>query len=125
MELPEEDIAYLNDTGLPYDFVADGENGGVVFRDYRLAKDKYDHETTNLLICVPKGYNDAMLDNFYVDPPLKLKASSSYPQNADHFEDHAGRNWQRFSRHLPKWRAGVDRLKNFMPLVHAELQDRK
>lgn len=78
----------------------------------------------DLLICIPKGYNDAKLDNFYVDPPVRLKASGQFPQNANCFEDHAGRKWQRFSRHMPQWRAGIDTLRNFLPFVHRELQDK-
>ena len=64
MELLEQDVAYLDGTGLQYNLVIDGENGGVVFPQYQLAKDKYDHDKTDVLICIPKGYNDAMLDNF-------------------------------------------------------------
>lgn len=121
MELLEEDKTYLANKGLPYEVVADGENGGVVFKDFPLARGKYDRDKTDLLICMPKGYNDAKLDNFYCDPPVKL-SGGGYPDRADHFEDHAGKRWQRFSRHIDKWRAGIDFLQNFMPLVERELQ---
>jgi hypothetical protein len=124
VQLLEEDEAYLKEKGYDYRLAADEEMGCLVITGYALAPGKYDRDTVDLLICIPKGYNDAKLDNYYVDPPVRLKASGQYPQNADYFEDHAGRKWQRFSRHLPQWRAGIDTLRNFLPFVHRELQNK-
>lgn len=124
MELLDEDKAYLDSKGLTYEVVDDGANGGVIFKDFPLAAGKYDREKTDLLICIPKGYNDAKLDNYYVNPPVKLK-DGGYPDRADHFEDHAGKRWQRFSRHVKHWRPGIDFLQNFMPLVERELQGKE
>jgi len=66
----------------------------------------------------------AQLDMWYLDPPLRLKGSSVYPDRADTFEAHGGRNWQRFSRHLPSgaWRAGVDGLPMFFNFIIEELR---
>ncbi len=124
MQLLEEDEAYLKEKGYNYQLVADGDMGCLVISGYILASGKYDRDAVDLLICIPKGYNDAKLDMYYVDPPLRLRASGQYPHKADHFEDHAKRKWQRFSRHLPQWRAGIDTLQNFLPFVHRELQDK-
>lgn len=124
MELLEEDEAYLKSKGLSYNFVADGENGCLIFPGFSLAEGKYDRDQVDLMIFMTKGYNDAKLDNFYVEPAVRLKATNQYPEAAAHFENHAGRSWQRFSRHLNHWRAGVDTLQNFLPLVCRELQER-
>jgi hypothetical protein len=124
MQLLEADELYLKEKGYSYQLVADGEVGCLVITGYVLAPGKYDRDAIDLLICIPKGYNDAKLDNYYVDPHMRLKASGQYPPNADYFEDHVGRKWQRFSRHLPQWRAGIDTLQTFLPLVHRELQDK-
>ncbi len=124
MQLLEDDESHLNEKGYDYRFVPDGETGCLIIAGFALAPGKYDQESVDLLICIPKGYNDAKLDNYYVDPPVRLKAGGQYPQNADYFEDHAGRKWQRFSRHLPQWRPGIDTLRNFLPFVHRELQDK-
>lgn len=124
MQLLEADEAFLNEKGYKYQLVADGEMGCLIITEYALAPGKYDQDVVDLLLCIPKGYNDAKLDNFYVDPPLRLKATGQHPPNADHFEDHAKRKWQRFSRHLPQWRAGIDTLQNFLPFVHRELRDK-
>jgi hypothetical protein len=121
MELLDEDRRYLDGKGLAYETVTDGANGGVILKGFPLAPGKYNCDKTDLLICIPQGYNDAKLDNFYCDPPVKLK-DGNYPNAATEFEDHAGKRWQRFSRHLKHWRPGIDFLQNFMPLVERELQ---
>lgn len=122
MELLEDDKAYLAQKGFAYEFLPDGEAGALIVKGFPVAAGKYDHDKIDLLICMPKGYNDAKLDNFYADPPLRLKSNGQYPDRADVFENHANRSWQRFSRHLARWRPGIDTLQNFMPLVQQELQ---
>ncbi|MDB5340073.1 MAG: hypothetical protein JWN70_5692 [Planctomycetaceae bacterium] len=124
MELLEADEQYLVSRGLNYEVIADGEGLGLVFKNFPLSPGKYDREVTDLLICIPKGYNNAKLDNFYLDPPVRLKATGQYPDRGDVFEPHAGRTWQRLSRHLPKWRAGIDTLRSFLPFAEKELQDK-
>ena len=67
-----------------------------------------------MMIRIPDQYNIAALDMFYVSPEVRLKNSNQYPDQAEHFEDHCGRKWQRFSRHLvASWRPGVDGLPMF------------
>ena len=128
MQLLEEDELFLKEKAYSYRFVTDGEGDGevgcLIITAFAVAAGKYDQGAVELLICIPKGYNDAKLDNYYVDPPVRLSTSGQYPPNADVFEDHAGKKWQRFSRHLPQWRPGIDTLKNFLPLVCRELQDK-
>ena len=126
MQLLEDDENYLKQRGYQYDFVPDGETGCLIIRDFPLAPGKYDRSTTDLLICIPKMYNSAKLDNFYLDPPIRLKAGGNFPDRGDYFEQHTGRKWQRLSRHLPtgQWRAGIDCLRTFMPLIYRELQNK-
>jgi hypothetical protein len=124
VQLLEEDERYLGEKAYTFELVPDGDGGCLIIKGYALAPGKYDRDTVDLMICIPKGYNDAKLDNFYIDPPIHPKGSNEYPQSAAHFEDHAGRNWQRFSRHLDHWRAGIDTLQNFIPLINRELQNK-
>lgn len=122
MRLPEEDEAYLEDKGYHWQLLPDGSGGYLVISDYAVAPERYDRGATDLMIRIPDMYNMAGLDMYYVDPPLLLK-SGGYPNAAASFETHCGRNWQRFSRHLVSpWRAGIDRLPSFLPLIHRELQ---
>jgi len=124
MQLLEEDEVYLREKGYAYDLLPDGEAVCVVIKALPLSPGKYQRDSVDLMVCVPKGYNDAKLDNFYVDPELRLKSSGQYPPAADVFESHAGRRWQRFSRHMPIWRPGTDTLKSFLPCAYRELQEK-
>jgi hypothetical protein len=122
MQLPEEDEEYLNRKGYSWELLSDGGGGYLVIKDYEVAAERFDHIKTDLMIRIPTQYNVAGLDMFYVDPPLQYRAGG-YPPAANTFETHAGRTWQRFSRHLPNpWRAGIDRLPSFLPLIHRELR---
>jgi len=60
-------------------------------------------------------------DMFWVSPTIRLR-TGTYPPASETFETFLGRTWQRFSRHLPSWRPGIDSLRSFLPLVLAELK---
>lgn len=120
--LPEVDEHYLVEKGHKWEVVKGSDCLYLILRGVPVASSKYSRSTTDVMIRIPFGYPMAALDMFYVDPPLQM-ASGGYPQRADHFEEHCGRRWQRFSRHLPTaWRPGVDGLRGFLALVFAELQ---
>ena len=124
MNLLEEDEKYLSQKGYKWEFLADGENGALIIKDYPVNEGVFDRPKIDLLIIIPAQYNNAKLDMFYVDPSLKKK-DGSYPNAAEHFEDRAGRRWQRFSRHLNSWLPGIDSLAGFMSLISKELQKNK
>jgi hypothetical protein len=125
MQLPEEDEEYLRQKGYDWQLVPVGNEGCLVLKGYPVSADTYDRSSTDVMIRIPAQYNNAALDMFYCDPPLKLK-SGGYPQAADHFENHIDRRWQRFSRHFPSpWRAGVDGIATLLTFVHRELQAKK
>lgn len=122
MRLPEDDEAYLVDKGYQWSVVVTNEGGCLVLANHELSA-KYDRDRADVMIRIPNGYNIAALDMFYVDPAIRLRGSGAFPQAADQFEDHGGRRWQRFSRHLPSpWRPGVDGLPMFLSLVNKELR---
>ncbi|MEF3691708.1 MAG: E2/UBC family protein [Candidatus Moraniibacteriota bacterium] len=124
MNILEEDEEYLSQKGYKWELLADGENGALIIKDYPVNENVFDRPKIDLLIIIPAQYNNAKLDMFYVDPPLKKK-DGSYPNAAEHFEDHVGRRWQRFSRHLNSWLPGIDSLAGFMSLISKELQKNK
>lgn len=122
MQLLEEDEEYLRQKGFTWELVPAEKQAYLVIKGYPVAAEIYDRSSTDVMIRIPALYNNAALDMFYCEPPLKLK-SGGYPDRADHFEDHIGRRWQRFSRHFPTpWRAGVDGLATLLTFVHRELQ---
>lgn len=125
MDLPEDDEEFLKRKGFNWELIPGGEGGCLVVKDYSVSPEVFDRDKTDLMIRIPAGYNTAKLDMFYADPPLHLRGGS-FPQAADHFEEHAQRKWQRFSRHLPKpWRAGLDGLPMFFALIQQELQAKR
>jgi hypothetical protein len=122
VDLPEDDEVFLNRKGHRWELVS-GENGGfLILKDFPVSPTVFDRDKIDLMIRIPAGYNTAGLDMYYADPPLRLK-SGAYPDRADHFEEHNGRRWQRFSRHLASpWRPGLDGLPMFFALILKELQ---
>jgi hypothetical protein len=121
MRLPEEDEDYLRQKGFDWELIPVEEEGCLVLKGYSVSATVYDRSATDVMIRIPAQYNNAALDMFYCDPPLKLK-NGGYPNRADHFENHVGRKWQRFSRHFPTpWRPGVDGLPTLLTFVQREL----
>jgi hypothetical protein len=124
VNLPEDDDAFLRGKGYDWSLIPDGDGGLLVIKNYAVDADKYDRAATDLMIRIPAKYNLAKLDMWYVDPPLRVKGTNQFPQQAATFETHGGRSWQRFSRHLPDgaWRAGVDGLAVFFTFINAEFK---
>jgi hypothetical protein len=117
--LPEIDERYLSEKGIKW---AMSTGGYLLLEGITVSTEKFDRATADVMIRVPTGYPMAALDMFYVSPELKLK-DGSHPPAANVFEEHCGRRWQRFSRHLNAvpWRPGVDGLRSFLALVLGEL----
>ncbi len=123
MQLPEDDERYLAEKGFAWELRPDGGGACLVVHDYEVAPGVYDRERTNLMIRIPAQYNLAGLDMFYVNPPLRIRATGGFPQAAEQTETHCGSQWQRFSRHMPTpWRPGLDGLPTLFAHVARELQ---
>jgi len=122
MDLPDEDEVFLIRKGYRWELIPGGGGAFLLVRDFSICSNTFDRDKTDLMIRIPTGYNTAALDMYYADPAVRLK-NGAYPIKADHFEDHMGRRWQRFSRHLVSpWRAGLDGLPMFFALIQKELQ---
>jgi len=124
VNLPEDDELFLRGKGYDWSLTPAGSGALLVIKTFTVNAVRYDRSTTDLMIRIPAQYNMAPLDMWYVDPPLKLKETNQFPIKAGTFEKHGDRNWQRFSRHLPKnaWRAGVDGLPMFFTFINKELK---
>ena len=76
-----------------------------------------------LLLRLPPGFPDATPDMFWVDPPLHTKEGATIP-GTESIEQHAGRSWQRWSRHIQgQWRPGIDNLATYMFYVRRCLRE--
>lgn len=82
-----------------------------------------DHSVV-LMIKIPAQYPQAKLDMFWTWPHLKDKRTGKDPDRASVVEPHFGRQVQRFSRHLPQWRPGVDSLAGYLALIQNILRPR-
>jgi hypothetical protein len=116
------DQAFLVEKGFDYEVSTEGGLICVVIRDYPLPAG-YTPERTNLLLRLPPNFPDAQPDMYWCDPAVRVGATGAYPVAAELFEQHLGRTWQRFSRHLPAgaWQPGRDSLESFLALIHADL----
>lgn len=124
MNLPKDDEMFLRGKGFDWSLAPDGDSALLIVKAFTVNGTKYDRESVDLMIRIPAQYNMAKLDMWYVSPPLRLRATSQYPNQAAVFETHGERSWQRFSRHLPEgaWRAGIDGLPMFFTFIYREFK---
>lgn len=122
MDLPDDDLSFLQELGLPWNVVPDGDQAGfLVVDDYDVSKMGFAPAKTTLMIRTPPLYSSTPLDMWYCDPPIKR--NGVFPDRADVIENHMGRQWQRFSRHLngTGWIPGIDGLRSYFKLIEKEI----
>lgn len=122
MSLPQHDVAYLAERGGPYDVSTEANMVCVVLRGYVLPRG-YDRASADLLLRLQPGYPDVPPDMWWFDPPARRADGQAIPAT-DCVENHLGRSWQRWSRHLnsAQWSPGVDTLESFLALIRKELE---
>jgi len=120
--LPSADRRYVSEHELVTEDVAQGEQKGIVFKNYPLPLGRFQVETADILVVLPRGYPDTAPDMFFADPWLTLKATGAYPEKADQAFSFAGRNWQRWSRHNEEWRAGRDCIQTMLRRIDSALR---
>ncbi len=122
MALLPIDKKYLDDREYVYEVNETPNETLLIIKDYTVAS-RYDHQTVNVLVKIPKGYPITNLDMFWVYPYLKIKSTNAYPPQADVFNDYLGDKWQRFSRHY-KWSPTFS-LANHMQVIKNILVDER
>jgi hypothetical protein len=116
----ERDERYLSDKGYDWELITEGANELLVLKGVSVDAAKFDRAVTDVLIVIPPQYNTAPLDMWFVEPWVKLR-NGSFPPQAEVPVQFMGRTWQRFSRHLPVWRPGVDNLTTLLVFMSREL----
>lgn len=119
--LPIRDRNYLIERGVAFEEV-DGNEKGVIFRDYTLPAGRFDQPKADILVLLPPGYPDVRPDMFFAIPWIKLSRSAQYPRAADQPHDFQGRRWQRWSRHNDQWRPGVDGIWTMLRRIDTALE---
>lgn len=120
--LPMRDRRYLEGRGLTFVEYREGAQTGVILRGYCLPDGKYQVAQADILILLPRGYQDAAPDMFYAQPWLTLALSSRYPRQADQPLIFNGQRWQRWSRHNSDWRPGTDGIWTMLKRVETALE---
>lgn len=125
MALRSLDIEELG--ALPCEYTTFDERGMtcVEIRRFQLPS-AYEPAETTLLLRLPAGFPNAAPDMFWTSPGVRLKGGS-VPLAAQVIETYGGRQWQRWSRHLPpgSWRPAVDSLRTLIMIVKRELDKGK
>lgn len=114
--LRPEDAQALDGLGLPYTALSEGGFVNVIIDGYPVGATVTPVHST-LLLRLPLGFPDATPDMFWFDPPLTA-AAGGVIAGTEAREPHAGRIWQRWSRHIQgQWRPGVDNLSTYLAYV--------
>ena len=119
--IPSADAFHLQAKAMIYREIDQGGQKGIVFSAYNLPPDRFDAEKADVLILLPPGYPDVPPDMFYLFPWIRLRAGG-YPKAADQPFNFENQNWQRWSRHNPEWRSGVDGIWTMLKRVDTALQ---
>ncbi len=122
MTLPQSDIAYLNERGVPHEIVTESGMICVVMPRWRLPNG-LDRREADLLVRLTPGYSDIPPDMWWFSPAVRL-ANGAAPPATEVVETYLGRQWQRWSRHLTngQWVSGVDGLASYLALIRQDLQ---
>lgn len=119
--LPVSDQTHLDERFPDHAVSADGGMTTVLLRDFVLPPG-FTATKADLLLRLSPGYPDVHPDMWWFDPPV-ARTDGGPIAATDAREQHLGRLWQRWSRHLSpgQWRPGIDSLESYLALVRAEL----
>lgn len=115
--LPEEDVDFLESTGLKWETVTEGKLRRVVLRGFPVPAG-YTNEHVDLNVRIEATYPDTQIDMVYFHPPVtKIDGKAISATANDPFD---GNVWQRWSRHRTAqnpWRPGLDNLRSHIALI--------
>lgn len=116
--LDDGDHEWLKARGFDYEVIEESGWTNLIIKGYVLPPG-FDHDQVDLLVRLASGFPDSPPDMFWVDPWIKLVRTQAYAPTSEQAETHAGRTWQRFSRHLGPgaWRPGIDSLESWMASI--------
>lgn len=119
--LTDDDRASLDRLGFAWSAAPEGGWLSVVVSGWPLPSG-YDRADTDLLMRIPPGYPDMPLDMWYFSPAVAREDGVEIEQTQVR-ERFAGREWQRWSRHLNPgdWRPGVDGVESYLAWLRGEL----
>jgi hypothetical protein len=122
MVLPQQligEVEELRTEGFSVELIDAEGYANMLFREYPLPPG-YNATSATLLLRFPPSYPNGRPDMFWTDPGL-TRADGAIPPGADHFEEHMGRRWRRFSWHPQRWNPANDDLRTYLEFVNTGL----
>lgn len=121
MALPQPEIEFLDARGLPYTVSEEAGMTCVVFPGYALPPG-LNVPGADLLIRISPGFPDVPPDMWWFSPGVTRLDGQVIPAT-EVTENHLGRSWQRWSRHLNagQWQSGTDGLQTFLAMIAREV----
>lgn len=120
--LPQVDAEFLKERAPSHTVTGEAGMTCVVIPNYPLPPG-FAQPHSDLLLRLSGGYPDVHPDMWWFSPPVRRTDGNGIQATETH-EQHLGRMWQRWSRHLQpgQWRSGVDSLRSYLALVDKELR---
>lgn len=120
--LPPDERAYLAKQFPAAEVRVDGNVLCVVFPGFSLPGGLAPMRADLLLRLAP-GYPDVPPDMWWFHPAVQRIDGQAIPATRV-VENHLGRTWQRWSRHLTpdQWRPGVDSVQTFLAILRRDLE---
>ncbi len=120
--LTPADQQYLAELGLTSSVREEAGWTLLIISDWPLPPG-YSAAHADLLLRISAGYPDIPLDMWYFAPAISRVEGQEIPQTQMR-ETHAGREWQRWSRHLGPgdWQPGVDDLRSYLARARQDLR---
>jgi hypothetical protein len=120
--LPDSDREYLSSKGISFEEAVSGGNKGIILKGRPLPDGRFDASAADILIMLPAGYPDVPPDMFHLLPWVKLIPANKFPNAADQPVAFGGSSWQRWSRHNPEWRPGIDGMRTMIKRIEHALE---
>lgn len=96
------DVERLTEDGFDASIVEEHPRYYVVLANLELPT-FYEPTVTDLMMMADYQYPMSALDMFWTSPHVRRADNGTFPQNADQFEQHIGKSWQRWSWHYSGW----------------------
>ena len=121
--LPQKDRRYLADQEIAFEEVEANGQKAIILRSYPLPTGQFDHEVADVLFMMPPTWPDTGTDMFYLFPWVKVSRTGAYAEAADQPHVFGELTWQRWSRHNPDWRRGLDGIWTVLRRLDAALRN--
>lgn len=115
------DVEALREMGHDVDVIEDGSRTYVIVHAVRLP-DGFTPTETDVMMIADYQYPQSALDMFWTEPHVTI-GGGAWPANADQFETHCARSWQRWSWHYPGWNPATHTVATHLEVFFSRLAE--